>query len=166
VLNHDHFIITGAKNRKDQVMGITDTPFFNVLRERMGFLNERQKLLAENVANASTPKYVPRDLDNRAFADAIARQMPQARSGLAGAAPLSPVKMAATRAGHLDGGAPAAGSGRAIKTPDSEVTLDGNAVVLEEQMIKVADTRMNYDAALGLYQKGLQLMRLASRKPQ
>jgi hypothetical protein len=30
----------------------------------------------------------------------------------------------------------------------------------------VADTRMNYDAALGLYQKGLQLMRLASRKPQ
>jgi flagellar basal-body rod protein FlgB len=44
--------------------------------------------------------------------------------------------------------------------------LDGNAVVLEEQMIKVADTRMNYDAALGLYQKGLQLMRLASRKPQ
>ncbi len=54
-------------------MGITDTPFFNVLRERMGFLNERQKLLAENVANASTPKYVPRDLDNRAFADAIAR---------------------------------------------------------------------------------------------
>jgi hypothetical protein len=25
---------------------------------------------------------------------------------------------------------------------------------------------MNYDAALGLYQKGLQLMRLASRKPQ
>jgi flagellar basal-body rod protein FlgB len=46
------------------------------------------------------------------------------------------------------------------------VTLDGNAVVLEEQMIKVADTRMNYDAALGLYQKGLQLMRLAARRPQ
>ncbi|GBF58773.1 flagellar basal body rod protein FlgB [Candidatus Phycosocius bacilliformis] len=147
-------------------MGITNTPFFDVLRERMGFLNERQKLLAQNVANASTPKYVPKDLDERAFAEAVARQMPSARKGLAGAAPVMPVRMASTQSGHLDGGAPAAGAGRAIKAPDSEVTLDGNAVVLEEQMIKVADTRMNYDAALGLYQKGLQLMRLAARKPQ
>jgi flagellar basal-body rod protein FlgB len=147
-------------------MDIGNTPFFAVLRERLGFLNERQKVLAENVANASTPKYVPRDLDERSFSDAVARQMPQSSSGLAGPNPISPVRMSATRAGHIDGGAPAAGSGRAVRSPDSEVTLDGNAVVLEEQMIKVADTRMDYDAALGLYQKGLQLMRMAARRPQ
>lgn len=146
-------------------MDVGSTPFFAVLRERMGFLNERQRVLAENVANASTPGYVPNDLDQRAFSDAVARMMPAARAGAAGPAPVQPVRMAATRAGHIDGGMPAPGSGRVVRTPDSETTIDGNAVVIEEQMIKVADTRMNYDVALGLYQKGLQLMRLAARRP-
>jgi flagellar basal-body rod protein FlgB len=146
-------------------MNVGSTPYFAVLRERLGFLNERQKTLAENVANASTPGYVPRDLDQRAFSDAVARMMPSARSGPGGPAPVQPVRMAATRTGHLDGGAPAGGSGRMVRAPDSETTIDGNAVVIEEQMIKVADTRMNYDVALGLYQKGLQLMRLAARRP-
>ena len=30
---------------------------------------------------------------------------------------------------------------------------------------ELADTRMNYDIALTLYQKGMQLMRLAAKKP-
>lgn len=147
-------------------MQIGNAPFFAVLKERLGFLNERQRVLAENVANASTPKYVARDLDARAFTDAVARQMPSARSGPAGPNPLMPVAMSATRVGHMSGGASTSNSGRVVRAPDSEVTLDGNAVVLEEQMIKVAETRMNYDAALGLYQKGLQLMRLSARRPQ
>jgi flagellar basal-body rod protein FlgB len=150
-------------------MELGNTPFFSVLRARLGFLNERQRVLAENVANASTPKYVARDLDPRAFNEAVARAMPNGgggSSGAGGASIPSPVTMVATRAGHISGGAPASGGGRIVRAPDSETTLDGNAVVLEEQMIKVADTRMNYDAALGLYQKGLQLMRLAARRPQ
>jgi flagellar basal-body rod protein FlgB len=147
-------------------MDVGKTPYFAILRERMGFLNERQRVLAENVANASTPKYVPKDMDNRAFSDAVNRVMPASRGGMAGPAPLQPVSMMATRAGHMSGGAAPGGSGKIVRAPDSETTLDGNAVVLEEQMIKVADTRMGYDAALGLYQKGLALMRLAARRPQ
>jgi flagellar basal-body rod protein FlgB len=145
-------------------MDVGSTPYFAVLRERLGFLNERQRVLSENVANASTPGYVPRDLDQRAFADAVARVMPSQRSGPAGPNPIQPVRAAVTRPGHIDAGA-APGSARVMRSPDSEVTIDGNAVVIEEQMIKVADARMNYDVALGLYQKGLQLMRLAARRP-
>jgi flagellar basal-body rod protein FlgB len=147
-------------------MSIANTPFFAVLKERLGFLNERQKVLAYNVANASTPKFVAKDLNNRLFVDAVERQIPGARRGIAGAAPLELVKMKETNSGHMDGGPPAPRAGKIIRSPDSETTLDGNSVVLEEQMIKVADTRMNYDAAMGLYQKGLQMMRLAARKPQ
>jgi flagellar basal-body rod protein FlgB len=147
-------------------MEVGATPFFAVLRERLGFLNERQRVLSENVANASTPDYVARDVDERSFSDAVSRQMPSLRSGPGGPNPLQPVAMMATRAGHISGGAVSSNSSRIVRSPDSETTLDGNAVVLEEQMIKVADTRMNYDAALGLYQKGLQLMRLAAKRPQ
>lgn len=145
-------------------MSIADTPYFAVLRERLGFLGNRQKVLADNVANASTPKFVPRDMDERAFNDSLARIMPQSAGGLAGPNPIAPVTMAATNGMHISGGG-ATNSINSVRTPDSETTLDGNAVVLEEQMIKVADTRMNYDIALGLYQKGIQLMRLAARRP-
>ena len=54
---------------------------------------------------------------------------------------------------------------KAVKTPDSETTLNGNAVVLEEEMMKLGDARMNYDAAIGFYQKSLNLLRLATRPP-
>lgn len=147
-------------------MDVGKTPFLAVLRERMSFLNDRQRVLAENVANASTPKYVARDLDQRAFSDAIAQQLPINRSGPAGPNLGGPVTLLATRAGHISSQGGSVAAGRVVRAPDSETTLDGNAVVLEEQMIKVADTRMNYDAALGMYQKGLQLMRLAAKRPQ
>lgn len=145
-------------------MSIADQPFFAGLRQRLSFLSDRQKVLAENVANASTPKYVPKDMDQRSFSDALARVMPNSGSGASGPMAINSVQLAATSKGHIiSSGAPKAGG--TIKSPDSETTLDGNAVVLEEQMIKVADTRMNYDVAIGLYQKGLQLMRLSARKP-
>jgi len=38
-------------------------------------------------------------------------------------------------------------------------------VVLEEEMIKMSDSRMQYDAAIGFYQKSLNLLRLAARPP-
>ena len=37
-------------------MAITDIPIFSMLRTRMQWHQERQRVLAENVANADTPK--------------------------------------------------------------------------------------------------------------
>jgi flagellar basal-body rod protein FlgB len=54
---------------------------------------------------------------------------------------------------------------RIVSAPDSETTIDGNSVVLEEQMARAADTRMAYETSLALYQKGLQLVRLAAKPP-
>ena len=43
-------------------MSITDISLLSMLRTKMQWHQERQKLLSENVANADTPKYRPRDL--------------------------------------------------------------------------------------------------------
>ena len=43
-------------------MDIGDIPLFSMLRSRLGYLSERQKLIAQNVANSETPGYAPRDL--------------------------------------------------------------------------------------------------------
>ena len=48
---------------------------------------------------------------------------------------------------------------------DSETTIDGNAVVLEEQMSRSAEARMQFETGVALYQKGLALVRLAIRAP-
>ena len=52
-----------------------------------------------------------------------------------------------------------------MKIKDTETTLDGNSVVLEEEMMKMTDARMNYDAAISFYQKSLGLLRMATRRP-
>jgi len=45
------------------------------------------------------------------------------------------------------------------------VLFRSNAVVVEEQMAKVAETRMRFEAAIGLYQKSLNLLRMAAKSP-
>ncbi len=137
----------------------TQISVFQLMKSRMQMLGERQKVIAQNVANVSTPGYVPGDIDQQAFAATLQR-MAGKSSGPGGTA------MVATQAGHM---APNHGSGAPAfsvqKSPDSETTLDGNAVVVEEQMMKIAETRMDFETMVGLYQKSLGLLRLASRAP-
>ena len=139
-------------------MDITDIPLFAMLRGRLGYLSERQKLIAQNVANSDTPGFAPSDLKPFTFEAQL-----KAQSSSAG-------MMAMTQPGHM---APASQRGKAAsaaafkpqRLKDSETTLDGNSVVLEEEMMKMSDARMNYDAAVGFYQKSLNLLRMAARAP-
>ena len=61
---------------------------------------------------------------------------------------------------------PGAAAGfKATKSEVLETTLDGNSVSLEEEMLKMSEARMSYDAAIGFYQKSLGLLRLATKRP-
>ncbi|HWW11780.1 MAG TPA: flagellar basal body protein, partial [Brevundimonas sp.] len=44
-------------------MGFTDLPLLSQIKGRLSWLDERQRVIAENVANADTPGYVGRDLN-------------------------------------------------------------------------------------------------------
>ncbi len=145
-------------------MGPDDIPLFGMLKSRLGYLTERQKLVAQNVANADTAGYRPSDLKPFSFQASLMNQTSGAvyRGGVA--APTNGVRMIATSASHL---APskAPSAWRSTAGADSETTLDGNAVSLEDQMIKMTDARMNYDAAISFYQKSMTMLRMAARKP-
>src|SRR4051812_20397020 len=107
-------------------MNLAEIPLFSMLRGRMGYLTERQKVIAQNVANADTARYVAQDLKGFSF-DAKVDMARQAQG---------PSAMAATQAGHLAPKNERRGLGaqyKATKTPDSETTLNGNSVVLEEE---------------------------------
>lgn len=135
-------------------MDLANTPFFGMLRARLDQLSERQRLIAENIANASTPGYRPRDIDTAGFE----RMLAGAAGGRGG------VTLVRTNPGHMGGGG-GSGATQIVTRDDSETTIDGNAVVLEEQMARAADTRMQFETGIALYQKGLELVRMAARAP-
>ena len=138
-------------------MSIGDLPIFAMMKQRLHWLTERQQVLSENVANANTPGYKAKDLKELDFGAMVDANGPT----------LAPV---ATNAKHI--GTPVAGSaaglglgqargGEVVKTPDFETTPDGNSVVLEDEMVKVAQTQMDYETVTSLYSKSLGLIRLA-----
>jgi flagellar basal-body rod protein FlgB len=134
-------------------MNIDAIPLFAMLRSRLGYLTQREQIISQNVANSDTPNYAPRDLKAFSFGDQMAQQGGGLDSVavLPGHVPLRPM-------GNSTGF-------QAIKAPDSETTLNGNQVVLEDQMMKMNEARMNYDAAIGFYQKSLSMLRMAARRP-
>jgi flagellar basal-body rod protein FlgB len=138
-------------------MNLADIPLFSMLRGRLGYLSERQKIIAQNVANTDTARYVPEDMKPFSFDARVQAQ----RAGQSGA-------MSVTQPGHI---APKGGQSRmggqfkTMRSPDSETTLNGNSVVLEDEMIKMAESRMNYDAAISFYQKSMGMLRLATKRP-
>ncbi|MGR4865303.1 flagellar basal body rod protein FlgB [Caulobacter sp. LARHSG274] len=147
-------------------MGPDDIPLFAMLKSRLGYLSQRQKVIAQNVANADTPDYQPRDLKAYSFQASLASQAAgQAyRGGPVGPSAVQGVSMMATSAAHLAPSRPA-GIWRAPEAADSETTLDGNAVTLEDQMLKMTDARMNYDAAVSFYQKSMAMLKTSTRRP-
>ena len=131
-------------------MPISELPIFSMLRTRMNWHQERQRLLAENVANADTPSYRPRDLAPLDFG----RQVQQASGQL---------QLALTSPAHLS--SPSATGAFATERPGKyDVRPAGNAVNLEDEMMKVAANQMDYQAATSLYSKSLGLLMTAIGK--
>lgn len=123
---------------------------FRISGARMRYLAERQNVLAQNIANADTPQYRARDLRPFTFESALLG------AGNGGA----PLRMAATRGGHL--GAPGT-AGTAVAGPAAAYAEEpsGNSVVLEEQMVKQADVMKAYEMATAVYRHGANLFRIA-----
>jgi len=126
-------------------MAITDIPIFAMLRTKMQWHQQRQQVLAQNVANADTPHYRPVDLVDPKFQ-------------LAAPGPAT-VQLARTDPGHLAGFTDA---GNFSNNPNQyQVRPAGNAVTLEDEMIKVAANQMDYQAATQLYSRSLGLLKMA-----
>jgi flagellar basal-body rod protein FlgB len=136
-------------------MDLNQIPLFAMLRGRMGYLNERQQVISENVANADTPGFLPKDLKPYTFQAQLQAQKTAMAPVMTDPSHMQPP--------HAQAGA--ASGFKPLVSRDSETTLDGNAVVLEEEMMKLTDARMNYDAAVSFYQKSLALLRTAARAP-
>lgn len=132
-------------------MGLSDIPILSMLRTRMEWHQTRQKVLAENVANADTADYRPRDLVQPDFERA---------------AEPSPSNVALTRTdnGHIAGTNPPPSPFRRSSAGGYEIRPTGNAVSLEDEMMKVAANQMDFQAATAIYTHSLNLLKTALGK--
>ena len=112
---------------------------------RLRWLDARQRVLSQNVANADTPGYRPSDLT------------PFAQS-LAAAAPTAAMRQ--TNPQHMSG----AGGNDPRARPErrlAERSLDGNGVALDREAMRIADTETAHALAVGLHRRYLGMFRTA-----
>jgi flagellar basal-body rod protein FlgB len=116
---------------------------FELVERRLSWTARRQTLLAQNIANISTPGFVPKDV-------------PDFARTLSGAS----VAPRRTQPNHL-AGAPPSGLLSDQPTRPAARSADGNAVSLDEQLTKVADTATSQATVTAIYRKYLAFFGLA-----
>ena len=129
-------------------MTVSDLPLVAMLKTRMHWHQSRQKVLAENVSNADTPGFKPRDLTEPSF-------------GPAGEVRGGTLAIAQTSTNHLSATAARLGEDP-VGAQRFETRPSGNAVSLEDEMLKVSQNQADFQLAASLYQKSLQMLRIAA----
>lgn len=130
-------------------MDLDKISVIKAITRRMDWLGERQRVLAENVANADTPGYKPKDLKQVSFGELVRNS--QLSSGAA-----------ATQPGHFRGLAGrSSDQWKTSRSGNYETAPNGNAVNLEQQMMNVAETQAEHNLMTNLYRKQVGLLRKA-----
>jgi len=121
----------------------------------MKHLSERQRVIAENIANSETPHFKAKAVEAPDFSalleaqnggvPRVARPRIQITSGMAalGASP------------------PRGGSNVVLDRDVSETKPDGNNVTLEEQLLKMGEVQADFAAMTNLYRKQMGLLKAA-----
>lgn len=127
-------------------MDTSDLKLFSAMRQKLHYMGERQKVLAQNIANANTPGYKAKDLE-KSF-----QQILVDKTGGVG--------LKTTNPKHIQ---PGSGSAmlRTMEIETSEITPTGNTVVIEEELLKMQDNNMEYQKTAELYRKLSQMLRMA-----
>lgn len=139
-------------------MDLSKIPLMNAIAKRMDWLTNKQQVISQNIANANTPNYRSKVLDAPDFQGLVERSM-NAGSG-------SKLAVQKTNSKHMAsaGSVNMRGGRVVVDSRASESTPTGNNVVLEDQMLDMAKTQMDYNTMINLYRKQVGLVRTALGK--
>ena len=135
-------------------MNLLDLPIFKAMTGQMEWLNRRQSVLSENLANSDTPGFTPHDLQQIDFSELV--------KGNQSASAVHKAQLSAAE--HASSGNDASAMGREAEEVTArgiETSPTGNSVVLEEQMMKLAENQTEYRLVTNLYKKNVGLLRMA-----
>jgi flagellar basal-body rod protein FlgB len=124
----------------------SSTGLFDLLTQKMSYLNQKQSVLAENVANTDTPGYKQLELKPFTFGDALKQ---------------ADVGMAVTDPRHIVPASMAGSNSKTTQSKDTEVSATGNSVDVEGQMMEVSKTAADYQTMTAIYHKMAGLLKIA-----
>lgn len=133
-------------------MTIQDIGLLQAIGAKMDYLNQRQSLIAQNVANADTPGYRPRDLVDVNFADMLREQTSSS---------VRPVAISSTNGDHITSNAENATVKSRKSREPYEVAPAGNSVIIEEQLVNAGENAMDYNLMTNILQKQVGLFKIA-----
>lgn len=117
---------------------------FDLIERRLSWADQRQAVLAQNIANANTPGYKPHDV--KTFAETLDN-----------ASGVTPVR---TQPNHLAGTLGTSAANEVVDRSHLQ-SPDGNAVSLDEQLVKMADTDTTHSLASTIYKAYLGMFNTA-----
>ena len=133
-------------------MAASMPPLFQLLSAKASFLQARHAVLTQNVANADTPRYRPKDLVEPDFASALKGSRTPG---------VAPVRLEQRRPDHLAGTAAPPSPARSQRIEGFEMAPAGNEVIIEEQIRLLGGAERGYQLATSVYGKYVGLMRTA-----
>lgn len=126
--------------------------------QSMKHLSERQRVIAQNIANSETPGFKARDMREPDFSSLLAPD----------AGKPAVVRPQIT----LTGGMSALGAHQpmagdiVLDTDTAETKPDGNNVALEDQLLKMGRIQADFATMTGLYRKQMELLKTAIGRGQ
>ncbi len=125
-------------------------PTTRLLQKSLDLREQRQQVIAGNVANAETPGYAKRTFEFEKSLQAVMKRPKLAT-------PLAHPK-------HFPVGGSSLNQlqGEVIRHPDRGGFGDGNSVVMEDEMIALSENQILYEAGIKLIKRKLQMLKYAA----
>lgn len=131
-------------------MTLENIGLLKAIGSKMNYLNQRQRVIAQNVANADTPGYQPMDLKPVDFSTVLKDVTNQ-----------SGVKLQTTNGRHLPNANDIRDPREGEQRETYEVAPAGNAVIMEEQLVNAGATVGEYNLMTNLLQRNVGLIQIA-----
>lgn len=128
-------------------------PLLDGIIRSMRQLGERQRVIAENIANSDTPHFKAKELGAPDFTALLV-----SRQGMGGTPRVSAPHIAISDA-MVAMGASRPRDPRIVEDADtSETKPDGNNVTLEDQLLKMGQIQADFSTMTSLYRKQMALI--------
>lgn len=130
-------------------MDLENLSVMSLARQNMRYLTEKERVIATNLANANTPGYLPKDIKKPTFSGELSQVL----------------ALKTTNPMHMKGMASASFINEVYTPqPTTPLTIDGNGVIIEDQMNQANKTSGEYNRMITIYNKYRTMIKAANTK--
>ena len=139
-------------------MDLKNLTVFNLANQNMRYLSAKQRVIAANIANASTPNYLAQDIEKPDFLQNLTETKSTEK-----------LPLRVTNAKHfsmLKSEAVQKSQEYVIYTPQPKdaLTIDRNGVILEDQMNEASKASSEYKKMISIYNAYKNMITLSNTK--